>query len=144
MFSGRSVSSVRSLIACAALVAVVVCGTSCATTGTPGPAASVPAQIAADCGAPVLRDEATHLVDDVASALETSTDWQAALKALGNTQYDRLKADTWPAIKCAVGEVLGRTDAQLAARSMMDEDAAKLTQRRHDRAAQWLSEHPAP
>lgn len=116
---------------------------SCATTGTtPGPVASAPTQIAVDCGVPVIRDEATHLVDDVASALETTANWQAALDALGAAQYSRLKADTWPAIKCAVGEVLSRTDVQLAARALMDQDATESTQRRHDRAAQWLTEHP--
>lgn len=126
-----------------AVVACVSLSVSCAHTGgTPGPVASAPAQIAVDCGVPVIRDEATHLVDDVASALETSGDWRTALDALGAAQYDRLKADTWPAIKCAIGEVMAKSGAQLEARALMSEDAAQLTQRRHDRAADWLAEHP--
>ena len=113
--------------------------TSCKTTGTlPGPTTSAPVQIAVDCGAPAVRDLATHLLDDVASALLVSGDWHAALAAVAA----RAGADGWAAVKCAVGECLARADLQLSARAEMAADAADATQLRHDRALQWLSEHP--
>jgi hypothetical protein len=118
---------------------------SCATTGTPtpGPATSVPVQIAADCAAPAVRDVATHLVDDVASALLTSGDWHQALANLGATETQRLKVDAWPAIMCAIQEIGARTGMQLAAKASMDQDAQVQTQTLHDRAVQWAAEHRA-
>jgi len=117
----------------------------CATTsaGTPGPVASAPVQIAADCGAPAVRDAATHLVDDVASALLTAGDWQQALAKLGQEETARLKADAWPAILCAVQEIGARTGLQLAARASMGQDAVTQTETMHDRATSWASAHAA-
>lgn len=117
----------------------------CATTGTPtpGPATSAPVQIAADCAAPAVRDVATHLVDDVASALLTSGDWHQALANLGATETQRLKTDAWPAIMCAIQEIGARTGMQLAAKASMDQGAQVQTQTLHDRAVQWAAEHRA-
>lgn len=113
---------------------------SCKTTGSiDGPITSAPVKIAVDCGAPAIRDIASHIVDDVASALLVSGDWHAALAAVAA----RAGVDGWSAVKCAIAEVLAKADVQLSARAEMSPDAVAFTIQLHDRAAQWLSEHPS-
>jgi hypothetical protein len=136
--------SMRALVLFLALAGAAMLPSCATTTGTtPGPATSAPVQIAADCGAPAVRDIATHLVDDVASALLTSGDWHQALVNLGATETQRLKTDAWPAIMCAVQEIGARTSLQLGAKASMNKDAADQTQQLHERAVQWAAEHRA-
>lgn len=96
--------------------------------------------IAADCGAPVVRDVATHLLDDVTSALMTTGDWRAALSAVAARAGD----SGAEAVKCAVGDLLAQSSDQLALRARMEADAVDRTTLMHDRALTWLGEHPAP
>jgi hypothetical protein len=94
--------------------------------------------IAADCGSPALRDLASHLLDDVTSALLSGGDYRVALANVAA----RAGADGWAAVKCAVTEVFGQSKAQLLARASMDKATADRTQTLVDRAGTWLGEHP--
>jgi hypothetical protein len=94
--------------------------------------------VAADCGAPEIRDLAAHLLDDVTSALLATGDWRAALAAVAA----RAGADGLAAVKCAVSEILAKSSAQLAAKDSMDKAEAARTQLLHDRAAAFVAEHP--
>ncbi len=128
------IRKIRLLIALAGL-----CGAyACKTTAPTSPIATAGVVIAADCGAPALRDLAAHLLDDVTSALLSGGDFRAALAAVAG----RAGADGAAAVKCAVTELLGKADLQLSARARMEPDAVNRTEMLRDRATTWLAEHP--
>lgn len=93
--------------------------------------------IAADCLADPVRDLATHLLDDVASALIVTGDWRAALANVAV----RAGANGWEAVKCAVERIFGEREQQLTQRARMDEDTVKRLELERNRAALWLEEH---
>ncbi len=122
-------------------VAVVFCLTtvsvlSCKTVPIPPTVISV----AADCGAPAIRDLATSLLDDVASALISKTGFAGALAAI----EARAGANGKAAVKCAVEELIGKYNARLAAKANMTADDVALTQEARDNAAAWLKLRPDP
>lgn len=123
---------------CALIVAWSLsgCATSTPTTGPSPPIVGV----LKDCGLPVVRDLAQHLLDDVASALVVSgTDangWHAALLAIAA----RAGADGLSAVTCAVQELLAQAQAQLTARSRMDAATAAQLDLTVTRCQAWLAE----
>jgi hypothetical protein len=121
----------------ATLVFVLVTASvmSCKTVPIPPTVVSV----AADCGAPAIRDLATSLLDDVASALISKSGFEGALAAIET----RVGADGKAAVKCAVEELLSKYDGRLAAKTMGADDIA-LTQNARDNAAAWLKLRPDP
>jgi hypothetical protein len=117
-----------------AATAFVLVAVSCKTPITVPDPTPVVKTVAADCGAPALRDLASHLLDDVTSALLSGGDWRAALAAVAA----RAGADGLAAVKCAVAEVFSKSDAQLGYRGLMDKAEVDRTQLLHDRAGQYL------
>ena len=92
-------------------------------------------EVATDCGSPALRDIAVHLLDDVTSALLSGSGWQGALAGIAA----RAGADGVAAVKCAVAEVLTKTDVQLTAKASMGPSEAARTQTLHDNALAYLA-----
>ncbi len=116
------------------LASYLLIGASCKTPVTIPDPVHVLEPVAADCGAPALRDLAAHLLDDVTSALLSGGDWHAALAAVAA----RAGADGLAAVKCAVSEVFFKSDQQLDYKALMDKAEVERTQLLHDRAGQYL------
>jgi len=93
--------------------------------------------IAVDCLAPAVRDVATSLLDDVASALLTGGDWKAAV----NNIATRIKTNGMEAVWCAVNYIKAEATTKLFASKRMDDATVARQQLMYDRASAWLADH---
>lgn len=119
------------------LAPLVFGGATCQNKPTPGGPVGA---IAADCLAEPVRNVATNLFDDVASAIMVTGDWKAAVAAVAA----RAGANGWEAVKCAVEWLVGDSEQKLFHRARMDDTTAARIELQRDRAREWLAEHPSP
>jgi hypothetical protein len=144
----RPISRFASLSFVAALLfasaGVATWSTSCSTVT---PVIKDVGHIAADCSEPAVHDIATHILDDVTSALVT-TDYsggilsivQRVVSGVVSAELSRAEEHAWEAAKCSVEEIQKQVGTHLAyghmdARTMQRETMVKA------HAEQWLSAH---
>lgn len=127
----------------AALVGVLA-GTSC--TNVPKQIAE-PAKVVADCGKKAVHDQASGILDDVASALIT-TDYSGGLRGIATNVAGSLSgvateeaADiAWSAVACSVRELFKQSNTHLGY-GTLDPQTAAREQLMRDHASAWLSSH---
>lgn len=141
---------VAPLVTVAAVVAAAVLGyvmliPGCKTVNTP--TIQDVGHIAEDCARPAVHNIATHILDDVSSALIMS-DFSGGivsivanlLKNVAIAEYERAKADAWEAAKCAVVEIKKQTGVHLGYGGM-DFDTMARERLMHENASDWLMAH---
>lgn len=132
------------LVVLLAATALVLAGTSCRTVA---PIVDDATHIALDCGKPAIRNIASHILDDVASALVTA-DYAGGIrgivagliKGVADAERQRALDEAWEAAACAVNEVHQRVNTSLAFGYM---DAATTDRQKmiQAHASQWLAGH---
>lgn len=94
-------------------------------------------RISTDCLAPEVRDVATPLLDDVASALLSGGNWKDAVNSIAV----RIKTNGWEAVWCAVEYLKGDAKIKLFASAKMDTNTASRQHLLYNRAEAWLADH---
>jgi len=135
----RFIRSILFPLAVLAFIAALQTIPSCKTTSVPGPS-SPATTVLKDCGIPAVRDLATHLLDDVASAVAVNGPTEDAWKSALLTVAWRAGVDGLSAVVCAAQELLAQHQTQLAARGRMDAATAARTDATDARLKEWLAE----
>ncbi len=127
--------------------AVVLAGASCKTIEGRAPQVAEAGHIVADCAKAEVKDQAAHVLDDVASALVT-TDYSAGVRGIASDVANRLMVAgqeravdfAWQTVKCAVAELLDQSNAHLGY-GRLDEPTAARERLVRDNARAWLDAH---